>query len=458
MRSPTYLIISLVSTTLLSGSSASSATVATAGKPQVVSVLGRSREMIQKVNATLRKVQAGVPAADNAAFNAKVEEQTRIFTDLTAQILAATAPVAQVQVQAQIKTTTTSTVAPTGGNTITSPQNLASSQETPMSSVGAVANAKLASTTSPRLMTYEDEGDEDIALPNSIVGQKQGREGRIEEVEAESRKAPRKETVVIDVSSSSSTVRTTVAPTVATTVTKTNQLNLGIDANIIKERLAKRKLTAISSITSAPEKTSTVATSASNVNTTSYPSSTITSATATKIASTIASTTVSAKVSASPANNTAQIGTTSIPKVIPSPVQAAPLKVASVTPANSPADELAALMGDSNAFLERFFELDGLYPESLNRPTSHNGQTLFELAVRSGNMEITDLLLGAGYCSVTFANGENVLNEAVKMKNSELVRRIMTNPMFHGQVNFYVLGLARYDPTLIEFLKAFLKR
>lgn len=446
MRSPAFLVISLVSTTLLSGSSASSSSVATPGKPQVGSVLGRSREMIQMVNATLRKVQAGVSEVDYAALNAEVDDRTRIFNNLTAQMLAATAQIAQqpvqVQAQAQVNTTTTTTVAPTESHSTASPQNSASSQETPMSSVGPVANAKLVSTTSPRLTIYEDEGDEDIALPNNITGKKQSREGRIEEVESQSRKALRQENAVAD--SSSSTTRATAGPTVAKI--ENNKLFIGIDANTIKKRLDERKAKA-GGVSSSSGTIGSVTTSTSNVNTTSSSSSNAAS-------STVSSTTVSAKVTASPVN-TAQIGTTA--KVVPSPIQAAPLQVASVTPTNSPTDELAALISDTGAFLKRFFELDQENPEIFNRPTGRNGQTLFELAFRSGNMDITDFLLGTGYFTVTFANGESVLVEALKKKNSELVRRFMDNARFHNQVTYFALGLARYDSALFSFLMSFVE-
>lgn len=464
MRSPAFLIISLVSTTLFNGSSASSMTASTShntapatGIPQVGSVLSRSMEMIKKVNETLRIVQAGVKAENEAKVRQDIVDHTRNIRQLTEQLTEAVSnTTAQVtgQPAAQVRGNTaaplsTTTVAP---NTTTQQQRnspAVSSQGSPSPSSGPIVmNPRLASYTSPKKLVsaFLDEGngieDDIVSVSSSSSNGKRkiSESSGNQEVDVNAaNKNARKETPItlVDIqnayipitsSSASASTRINVTNTVQPGTVVNNRLNI-VPTDTIKERLAKRK---------EANKGSTPSTTVDIEPASSQPLKNLMTSALSSVKSTVSIQSVS-------------VGQ-AVPKQIQptSVVSTTPLQAANITPANSAVDELAALIGNPDAFMERFFELDN---EQLNKPTSQ-GQTLFELAVRSNSLEVAELLLGANCFSTTFSTNDNVLVWVVQQRRTEMARRLMTHTTFHDQVSMFVLGAAKYDPTLLEFLRS----
>jgi hypothetical protein len=419
MRSPAFLVISLVSTTLFAGSSASSMNANTpkyadraGNRPQVDNILARSVDMIQKVNATLRSIQAGIPTEDVEKTRENIIEQTRAFNHYAAQLNQVT----------RIPATTT----------LNSPSNL--SQGSPSSSSGPTMNVILSSTVSPKKLVpipppYPDEGN---GIEGEIAPSKSS-----DEVKAGPIMVDISETEVQSVSKVSTTIS---SPLVITGPNFSNRPgNLSID--IIKERLAERERKRKRSDSSYVPAGSGSGTSqsAKKLSPVMSPVS-------------VQSHTVASQAAPQIAPNPIQIQIQSQPS--PITMSSTPLNTVSASSlsGNSSVDELALLLNNPSFFMMRLFVLPN---EQLNMPTSQNGQTLFELALRADCLDVVELLLGAGSFSLKLSTGECALQWAVQNRRTEMAKRLMNRSDFHAQVTMFVLGVARYDPELALFLQRY---
>ena len=471
MRSPFFVIISLVSTTLLTGSSAASNVTGTtapaaASKQQVGGVLARSMEALLKVNATLRQIQAsGATTADNRP-DQNIGEHTKKFNELTQELKASTTTgQAPVQVQIAVQPTTQTAGQNIANNTATaeisslaSPQNM-SAQVTPMSSGGSVTINKLALTTSPRATTtYMDEGyDEGVyepniydALPNASGNKRSGDENNGIQVEI-SNKAARTSEIsgkvvssnVIDMTNYSSSVQNSTSSSstgksvvgqivqngpkiVAANNDKKINLNYPVSVATIKSRLIARMQNGKGNTASQSSNSAAVI----------IPKATLNSGNKEAVVN------VPVKNAAVPQLNT-QVAVTSSPVVSNSPIQNT-----SVTSSNNPADALIPLMGDISQFMFLCMEIEITSPECLIRPTSQNNQSLFEIACRAKNMEIAELLFGLKLFVPTFGE-QNVLDFAVDENNFDLIKCLLTEEVFKKQVSALHLGKVKNIPSLL---------
>lgn len=424
------------------------------GISQVGSVLSRSAEMIKKVQETLRKVQAGVNAENEAKVRQDIFDHTRNIEQLTAQLTeAVTDNPAQNSGQPAAQVRGNAAASPPNTTTPQQQRNspALSSQGSPSPSSGAIVlNPRLASYTSPTLgpaFLDERNGIEDDILPASTSSSNGKRKisessGNQEVNINAANKNARKETpstlldmsespiqnayVPITSSSDSASFRIYATNTVQPATVVNNRLNI-VPTDTIKERLAKRKEANKGSNTSTTADIETSSNQSVKKLVTSAPSPVIIQ------------------------SQGLSVGQAAPKKVVQptSVVSTTPLQAANYTPANSDVDKLAALIGNPDAFMESFFNLDN---EQLNTPTSQ-GQTLFELAVRSNSLEVAELLLGANCFCTTFSTNENVLLWVVQQRRTEMAKRLMTHPTFHGQVTMFILGAAKYDPSLLEILR-----
>jgi hypothetical protein len=413
-------------------------------RPQVDNILARSVDMIQKVNATLRSIQAGIPPEDVEKTRENTVEQTRAFNHYAAQLNQVT----------RIPATTT----------LNSPSY--SSQGSPSSSSGPTMNVILSSTVSPKKFVpipppYLDEGN---GIEGDIASSSSKRKSSGEEVEYKSHP------ITVDISETEaqnvSNVSTTISsPLVITGLNFSNRpgnlsiqnvskvsttissplvitgLNFSnrpgsLSVDIIKERLAKHKRkTSDSSYVPAGSGSDT-----------SQPAKKLVRMSPVSVQSHTVAT------QAAPQNQIQIQSQPSPVTMISTPLNT--VSASSAASANSPVDELAPFICDPDSFMNRFFDLSN---EQLNTPTSQNGQTLFELALRANSLAVVELLLGAGFFSVKLSTGESALSWAIQNKHSELVRRLMSHSDFQAQVNMFVLGAARYDLALVDFLRPYLK-
>jgi hypothetical protein len=421
MRSPAFLVISLVSTTLFAGSSASSMNANTpkyadraGNRPQVDNILARSMDMIQKVNATLRSIQAGIPPEDVEKTRENIIEQTRAFNNYATQLNQVT----------RIPATTT----------LNSPSN--SSQGSPSSSSGPTMNVILSSTV--RIPPpYPDEGN---GIEGDIASSSIKRKSSGEEVEDKSHP------ITVDISETEaqnvSNVSTTISPPLVITGPNFSNRPGNLSIEIINERLAERKRR-LSDSSYVP---------AGSGSDTSQPAKKLVRMPPVMSPVSVQSHTVASQAAPQIAPNPNPIQIQSQP----SPVTkiSTPLNTVSASSlsGNSSVDELALLLKDPGLFMMRLFVLPN---EQLNMPTSQNGQTLFELALRADCLDVVELLLGAGSFSLNLSTGECALQWAVQNRRTEMAKRLMTRSDFHAQVTMFVLGVARYDPELALFLQRY---
>lgn len=423
MRTNAFLVFTLLSSSIFSTTIASSARVAVPSVPaNLDTALAASHALIKRLEVTLRELQVGPKTLeDQARLNEEIAAATAGFnqaaSDITAAVANAPAP-APVQVQVAPVTASTAQSAPFIASTI---------QGAPV-------------TSQIDIPTYQDDKDGSDFNGSGTKRPLSSRELPQAKIPCNGLKA---------ILEPSATVVRTVASIAVSNAKPPGPSDSFMKFGVSKADILFRLKNRISFKSGSP------AGSSASILVSSPAAPVVVSSPVTQVAvSTPASYSVPDVKDIAVTGNVGSSLNTHAHTVVVAPVFVEPITAVPV--ANARLDVVDALADSiiSGTFTEEFFNNPQKVMDVKNIPTS-NGQSLFEIAVRSGKNSASGLLIGCvGFCT-HFANGDRALLFAVQQNNIDLVRFMMKIQDFRNEVDFVVVGAAGMDANMLQLISPY---